>query len=154
MCMRFERVSYVCVCVCDLCHHSITSSSNNKQVHENFSANVERTQKDFYWLHKSLLSEHPKQRLPRLVFSDEESLSRYLNAIMTHELLISKASSVCHILYHPTFVWKNNNTQTHKHRYGHFWVSRPELRLMCLPEHSQRSDLSKRRRTARRRIVL
>ena len=112
MCMRFERVSYVCVCVCDLCHHSITSSSNNKQVHENFSANVERTQKDFYWLHKSLLSEHPKQRLPRLVFSDEESLSRYLNAIMTQELLISKASSVCHILYHPTFVWKNNNTQT------------------------------------------
>ena len=102
----------MCVCVCDLCHHSIISSSNNKQVHENFSANVERTQKDFYWLHKSLLSEHPKQRLPRLVFSDEESLSRYLNVIMTHELLISKASSVCHILYHPTFVWKNNNTQT------------------------------------------
>jgi len=83
-------------------------------MHENFCVNVKRTRYDFYWLHKSLLSEHPKQRLPLLLFDNDQCLARYLNTILTHELIVSKASSVCIFLSLSLSMYLPPNIINHK----------------------------------------
>ena len=130
-------------------------------VHENFSVNVERMYEDFYWLHKSLLSEHPKQRLPRLVLSDEESVTRYVNAILTHELLISNASSVrpftltqsyrAHVKSVMISYFYTRMSKKNYDRYVHFSVSRPELRSRYIREEMQQRFM---KRTVKMKIVV
>ena len=115
---------------------------------------------DFYWLHKSLLSEHPKQRLPRLVLSDEESVTRYANAILTHELLISNASSVRPFTLTQSYraqvkthdiVLLHSDVQKNYDRYVHFSVSRPELRSRYIREDMQQRFM---KRTVKMKIVV